>query len=157
VRDAVVGKVCNADVAAAEVVPTAPLEPAAPEPAPLEAAALDAGPPGIMEETALVAAPLEAAALEAAPPGIIEEITLVAAPLVAGAAGPPGIMEDTADPLGAPTAPLEAKEVAGALLSGLYILSVEINNLGDEKTYNEEAGRVWVRVHGQLVIVKVVA
>jgi hypothetical protein len=131
VRDAVVGKVCNADV-----VPTAPLEPAAPEPAPLEAAALDAGPPGIMEETALVAAPLEAAplevaALEAAPPGIIEEITLVAAPLVAGAAGPPGIMEDTTDPLGAPTAPLEAKEVAGALLGGLCVLSVEINDLKD--------------------------
>jgi hypothetical protein len=129
VRDAVVGKVCNADVAAPRVVPTAPLEPAAPEPAPLEAATLDAGPPGIMEETALVAAPLEAAALEAAPPGIIEETPLVAAPLVVGAKGPPEITEDTADPLGAPTPPLEAKEVAGALLSGLCILSVEINNL----------------------------
>jgi hypothetical protein len=127
VRDAVVGKVCNADVAAPRVVPTAPLEPAAP--APLEAATLDAGPPGIMEETALVAAPLEAAALEAAPPGIIEETPLVAAPLVVGAKGPPEITEDTADPLGAPTPPLEAKEVAGALLSGLCILSVEINNL----------------------------
>lgn len=96
-REAVVGKVGNADVPAPGVLPAAPLE----------AAALDTGPPGMMEEPALEAIPLEGAPLEAAPPEV-------------GATGPPGTIEDTTEPeVGFPTLPLEAAEVAVALLNGL--------------------------------------